>query len=180
MDIGGVEAGCRQDVRVHRRAECQMAAEADAHYAEPAGTVIPGFQVVQGRPGIRIVRRDLLRYFVRVAFVRAGLIVGKDRSSWLEFMVDLRNNNQVTVPGDQRCRAPDWPCDLKDLRVKDDAWIFALRRRAEDERMHRTGRRLDFGIFFPDCHVLKCINLPPNLHASRTNEPHAKILFLFK
>jgi hypothetical protein len=36
--------------------------------------------------------------------------------------------------------------------------------------MHRPGRRLDFGIFFPDCHVLKCINLPPK----SSREPHKR------
>ena len=60
VDVGRVEAGGGEHVGIHRRAEREMAADADAHHAEPARAGFMRLQVIERRARVGVVRRKFL------------------------------------------------------------------------------------------------------------------------
>lgn len=141
VDVGGVEASRGEDVRVHRGAEGEMAAEADAEGAEFAGAVRVGGEVVEDGAGVGVVGGDGLGGLQGVAAVGAGLIVGEDGAGGFVFVVDFGDGDDEAVAGEKGGRATDGAGDLENLRVEDEAGIAAERGGLEKMRAHRAGGR---------------------------------------
>lgn len=144
VDVGGVEADGSAEVGVHGGAEGEVAADADAHCAEFAGTVGAGLEVIECGAGIGVVARELLGGLPLISAIRAGLIVGEDGAGGFELVVDLGHGDDVAVAREHGGGAADGAGDLKDLRVEDDAGIFAGGGGAEDVGAHGTKGSREF------------------------------------
>jgi hypothetical protein len=107
VDVGGVEADGAGDFGVHRGAEGEMAAHADAHRADLAGAVRTREDVGDCGAGVGVVGGEGLVGLEEVATVGAGLVVGEGYAGLLVLVVDLGHGDDVAVAGEQRGGAAD-------------------------------------------------------------------------
>ena len=148
-----VEAGGGQDVGVHRRPEGEVPADADADGAELAGAARVRLQVIERGAGVSVVRGQLLGDLVRVPPVGAGLVVGEHGPGRLQLVKDLRDRDDISVPGEQGRRPPDRSRHLENLREEHNPRISTLRRRTIHVGSHRAVRRGQVNRFrLPDDH----------------------------
>src|SRR3984885_12167686 len=151
-DVSGVEADRAGDVGLHRGAEGEVAAQADAEGAEFAGAVRARGEVVERGAGVGVIAGKLFGVFELVAAVRAGLVVGEDSPGRLELVVDLGDGDDVAVTGEHGRHAADGAGDLEDLGPEDDAGILAGRNRAGDVSPHGSVGSGEIDEFFGDDH----------------------------
>ena len=150
VDIGRVETGGGEHVGIHRGAEGEVAADADADDAEGARARGVGLEEIEDGAGVGVEGGDGLGDFKGVAAVGAGLVVGEDGAGGFVFVVNLGDGDDEAVAGEERGGAADRRGDLEDFGKQEQAGIAAGRRGAVDGGTHGTGGREEvdeFGIF---------------------------------
>lgn len=75
MNVVRVAADRRRHLRVHRGAEGEVSADADAHHTHPAGPLLMGGESGEGSLGIGVVAAEFLGRLELVAAIRAVLIL---------------------------------------------------------------------------------------------------------
>lgn len=163
MNVGGIEAGGGENIGIHGGAEREVASDADSYDSEASGAIVPQLEIVEGRSCVGIVSRYVFGYFVRIAFLSAGIIVSKDAPAGFQFVIDLRDYDDIALAGQPRACAPNGTGDLENFRKENDAGIFSARRRPKYQRAHRARGRGDFGRTFGKRHDVERILLSPRL-----------------
>src|SRR3984885_15882654 len=111
VNIGGIEAGRCQNIRIHRSSKCQVTSDADTHHAETPVASVERFQIVERGSRIAIVRGDLLADLTGISTIGACLVVSEHRAGGLEFVVNLGRRYHVTMSSQHRRGAAYWSCD---------------------------------------------------------------------
>src|ERR1700737_2974450 len=104
-------------------------------------------QIAQCSLCIAIVAGEFFVDFVRVAPIRARLIVWKYSARFFELMKYFRNNDNESVSGQQSSTAPNWSGHLKDFGEQDDPWVTAFSDRIQNVGTHWPGWRWDIDEF---------------------------------
>jgi hypothetical protein len=139
VDVSGIEANRCGNVRVHGRTEGEVPSDADSQHAEFPVGIGAGLQIVQRGPRIGIVGRDLFRDLVRIAFLRARLVVRQHGPGRFQFVIDLRDNHGIARTRNLSRSAPDGSGDLKDFGKQEHSRPRSRRRRRQHVTAHRTG-----------------------------------------
>ena len=115
VDIGCVETGSGADIRLHGGTKGKVAAETDAHHAKLACAAGHRSEVVKGCASIRIIRAEFLCKLIEVPFACTLLVVGKNCAGWFQFVIDLRDSNDVTMPCEEGGGSANGTGELKDF-----------------------------------------------------------------
>lgn len=147
VNVRGVETDAGQHLGIHRRAETEMAADADAECADLPRAMLVLLQKSDHNASVIVVGLDRLIDLIIVAFVRAGLIVAQDRSDLLELVKDLRYDNNKSMAGEHRGGALDRSGLLEDLRKEHNARIPSRCDRSVDVAAHCAGGGFEIDLF---------------------------------
>ncbi len=131
VDVGCVKASRGADIGLHGGAEGEVAAEADAHDPKLAVAGRHRGEVVESCASVGVIRGELFFKLVEVAFVGSLLVVGQEGASYFEFVIDLGDGDDVTVPGEECGCAANGAGELEYRRslrfeLSFGAWDFSL------------------------------------------------------
>src|SRR4051794_16454721 len=102
-----------------------MPADADADAAELTRAIVARLEMIEYRPRISIVARQLLLDLQRIPPIRAGLVIRIDRARLFKLMINLRHGDNKPMSREQPCGATDRAGDLEDLGIEQQPRIFA-------------------------------------------------------
>jgi hypothetical protein len=108
--------------------------------------------VVERGAGVGVIAGKFFGVFELIAAVGTRLVVSEDFPGRLEFVVDLRDGNDVAVTGEHGRGAADGSGDLEDLGPEEDARVLAACNRAGDVSPHGAVRGGELDEFFGDYH----------------------------
>src|SRR5262245_966286 len=97
VNIRRVKANTCEDFGIHRAAEVQVPADANAERAEVAGALRMRLEIIDDSAGVVIVGLERLVDLAPVAAIGAGGVVGESGSEGLEFVKDFRSGYDKAV-----------------------------------------------------------------------------------
>jgi hypothetical protein len=124
-----------------------VSTDAETHRADFAGTFRMRLQIAQCSLGIGIVAGEFFVDFVRVAPIRARLIVWEHSAWFFELVKYFRDDDDESVSGQQSSTTPNRSGHLKDLGEQDDPWVTAFSDRIQNVGTHWPGWRWDINEF---------------------------------
>jgi hypothetical protein len=92
------------------------------------------------RIGVLVIGRKLLCIFELVSTVGSCLVVGENGAKGLEFVINLRNCNKITVTAQCGSHASNRIRDLENFRIENDAGKVSGPLRDEEMNTHGSTR----------------------------------------
>ena len=134
-----------------------MPTHANANRTQAAGAIFEAVKIVQQRAGVGVVGGNCFAVFVRIAFIRAGLIVGQHSSRRLQLVIHLGNSDNIAMAGNKGGKAADGAGGLEDLGKQNDRGILSLGHGAKHVGPHRArwGGKIDGCLLLNDHQTLR-------------------------
>ena len=156
VNICGIQASCRGNLRLKRSAKREVASETNTHAAESPGAIRLLRQKFHECPYIGVIARKFLCVFQLIATGSALNVVCQCAPCRFKLVIHLRRSNNVPVPSHECCQSGDRPCNLIDFGEEQDGWIPTCRLGPEDMRAHWAIRRGEIDKFrIGECHGTK-------------------------